>query len=452
LRDNQLADGSWGSTQIVYAHGNTLSTLAAILALSDWGDPEDGPRLARAAESLFSLAEKLPGERHESVTFELLVSVLASEVRERGFRVPDNTYERYAAMAAEKRKLMREFDERKADGPPSWWVSLELLGPTPDPKYAAMLNDSILAKNGSILVSVSSTAYFLRFMRANGQDSPRAFAYLERLYREYEGGVPCLSPIDTFEVSYCVTYLLQAGIPAGQLTAGIEKVKALWTPTGMGYTSHWVSDPDETALSLWVFRKVGLPASPEVLFRYFTGTYFRTFLGERSTSVIVNVHGLLALREFLEVPAAVDVLQKTLRWMESSIAAVGAPYEDKWFFSPYYPTCRAVHSLTGMQEDLARRCVDWILATQRVDGGWSAYADSTAEETALAGLALADRHLRGHPLPKDVLLRAKAFLDRPECTRPTAPLWIHHALYCPSWVAATTVVAARYALKRACGD
>src|SRR5579871_4565603 len=56
LRQQQFSDGSWGSLQPLNAHSNTLSTLAAILALKQWENAEDTARIEKGLKALIPLA------------------------------------------------------------------------------------------------------------------------------------------------------------------------------------------------------------------------------------------------------------------------------------------------------------------------------------------------------------------------------------------------------------
>src|SRR5262245_49787760 len=82
LRAHQNPDGTWGPGEPLHAHSITLETLAAGLALRQWGHPEDERRFQRAMEALPKLAARLDEEPYESVGFELLLPALTAEASE----------------------------------------------------------------------------------------------------------------------------------------------------------------------------------------------------------------------------------------------------------------------------------------------------------------------------------------------------------------------------------
>jgi len=63
LRQTQWPDGSWGA-EIEYVHDRVISTLAAILALAEWGkDGEDARRVERGLQYVWEKADQLKHEQ-----------------------------------------------------------------------------------------------------------------------------------------------------------------------------------------------------------------------------------------------------------------------------------------------------------------------------------------------------------------------------------------------------
>lgn len=459
LRKQQLADGSWGASFPSHGHDNTLSTLAAILALAQWQHPADIPLIKSGLNSLKNSAAMLSQESHETIAFELLLPILLEECESIGLTIPTEAnfyYARYKSMSAEKHNLIKL--QQKKYGytkPASWWFSLELLGGIAmrDISIDLGLEESMLSKNGSIAASPAATAYFLTAFRLRGKDIPQAFHYLEQnMQYSKQCALPNVFPINEFELAFSVNYLLEAGFSPNDsvLQPAIAQIIKLWEQRqkgGLGYTSYFFIDPDGSANGMRVLATVGYKnINPEVLLDFFNGTYIENFKNERSFSISANLHVVSALRLLKPTPEISQVIKSILAWLETQ-ANTNTVFTDKWHASPIYPNARAVLALTGLHDNLAKRCVDWLIAHQLQDGGWGMFGNSNAEETAFASLALAcwQQH---HEIDHTILIKANNYLNAITAW-PTVPLWVGKVLYCPYYVVATLIVAARFALTKA---
>ena len=87
--------------------------------------------------------------------------------------------------------------------------------------------------------------------------------------------------------------------------------------------------------------------------------------------------------------------------------------------------------------------VNWLLATQHASGAWGQYAP-TAEETALTLLALLQYHREVRSLPHERLHRAARYLivDEAPFQEHYPELWFSKALYAPTVVVRSTILAA----------
>jgi halimadienyl-diphosphate synthase len=160
----------------------------------------------------------------------------------------------------------------------------------------------------------------------------------------------------------------------------------------------------------------------------------------------VNAHALDALRLMPDYPDRQQVHDEvTVALLTNRIYETY--WTDKWHASPYYATAHAV--ITLLQDDfppthVAVHSVDWLLHTQRDDGSWGFFNQSTAEETAYALTALLQFHRR-HPLANvDVLHRAADHLRR-AYTEPDAAypgLYIGKVLFAPYAVIRAAILAA----------
>jgi halimadienyl-diphosphate synthase len=460
LRKHQLADGQWGTNFPQHGHDNTLSTLAAILALAQWQDPADFPLIKAGLNSLKISATMLEQEPHETIAFELLLPALIEECESLGLMIPAEAslcYTHYKKMSAEKRKLIALQQEKYGYAQPaSWWFSLELLGGIAmrDRSIDLGLKESMLSANGSIAASPAATAYFLAALRLRGKDAPQALHYLQQNPQCAEqSAMPNVFPINEFELAFSVNYLLEAGFPPSDpyLQRAIAQIIKVWEQRqkgGLGYTSYFFIDPDGSANGMRVLATAGYKnLNPDVLLDFFNGTYIENFKNERSFSISANLHVISALRLLKPTPEIDHAIKSILAWLETQTHA-STVFTDKWHASAIYPNARAVLALMGLHDTLAKRCVDWLVAHQHQDGGWGMFGSSTAEETAFASLALACWQQQKHEIDHEVLTKANHFLNA-ITTWPTTPLWIGKVLYCPYYVVATLIIAARFALTQA---
>lgn len=447
LRDHQFADGSWGTARPFYAHGNTLSTLASVLAFAEW--KKDGERIETALESLFQTANYLPYESYESIGFELLLPALQEEAQQHNLPLPDEAYARYTKLQQAKQHLIRRYQTAPST-PRAWWFSFEAMtnevifqdGFTPE---------HLLTTSGSVGLSPAATASLLRAVRLHGGDLPAAEGYLRTLLKANNHGVPHVGAIDGAELAFGIDYFLRAGISATDpvLAPAMELLNSRFNHEfGFGYSSHFIPDADDTAVALRALSMAGAQVDPATLLKYFNGVCMSAYPDERVYSISCNIHALTALKRFAGTPEVDTAISSILAWVESKARSGGPIFDDKWHFSPFYATSRAVFALKGLNDALAKRCIDWIL-DQQGEYGWSICGESTLEETAHASLALCFWKREGHYIPQDALVRAYHFLSMYGTGWPEDELWIGKTLYCQTIATAAAIAAAKYALENA---
>jgi len=448
LRTHQNADGTWGPDEPTYAHGKTLETLAAALALRSWGAAEDEPRFERAMGSLDALATRMAAETHEGIGFELLLPTLAAEAERAGARVPA-AYHAYAEPAREKHRLMAEYTARaRPNTPMPWWFSLEMHG------YDAIdsvegVSEAIVAPNGSIGGSPSAAAWLLTHLRRRGEDSPSIASLLESLVARHDGAIPHLACIDEFEVGFSMCYLLQAGVSMhdAAVRPGLEALRRLFTDErGLGYYSGFMPDPDDSAMGARVLAAAGQAISVSSMMRFFNGRYFFTYPGERNASISTNFHCLATLKHMPPSSEITRAIDQTTEWIRQQKYPTGSPWRDKWVSTPCYVLACAIDALVDVDDTMAGYAVDWLLSHQHPDGGWGTLGGSTPEESGHAALALCTWLRSGRNVPSDALERAEAYLARVSAQRPVHRLWLGKVAYCPPTVARAVVIAARHAL------
>ena len=169
--------------------------------------------------------------------------------------------------------------------------------------------------------------------------------------------------------------------------------------------------------------------------------------GELDQSLSVNIRLLAALqmdRQYQHFDTWTEKISAMLRRSDLT----GYFWFDKWHISPYYLTSTAVWSLFGVVDDLLPSRIKWILQTQREDGGWGYYHQSTVEETAycLHALLFWNQHSSERIDPTCLHSAARYLMDRYHNTH-YPPLWIGKSLYTPRNVVRSAVLAALYSYR-----
>jgi halimadienyl-diphosphate synthase len=121
---------------------------------------------------------------------------------------------------------------------------------------------------------------------------------------------------------------------------------------------------------------------------------------------------------------------------------------DKWHISPYYFTSTAIWTLHGLVDDLLPFLIKWILKTQRPDGGWGYYHESTSEETAycLQALLFWDQHVER--IEPDLIRVAANYLQAHLDDEDYPALWIGKCLYMPCPVVRSAILMALESYRR----
>ncbi len=436
LRQHQHPDGSWGA-DVPHHHDRFISTLAAIIALREVGyDAQDEARIRRGEAALWRHFAQLSQDDSDTVGFPILSVALTAEAKALGLHVPQPQV-RYAD-AYEKRVLA--FLNRR-ERP---WRASPLGFSIEGLRSHLTESDDVLEANGSVGTSPAATAALL--MSHHRQP---ALAYLHQVtQKQGDGGLPALSPIDTFEAIWSLNHLRIAGAIQPQEPAVQRVLNFLWEmwTTGRGFspTSYSaIPDLDDTAGNFTVLSWGGYSVDPEVFQQYEMDDHFCCFRGETNPSSSAQVRLLLALRTCPNYP-------QYDRWVQKLVGALrnlenNNPYWwDKWHVSPYYVTCAAIRALQGVADDLAQTRVQWIQATQHRDGGWGYYGLSTPEETAycLEALLFADRTIQRVAWTQ--IDAAASYLSRHLNDNNYSPLWIGKSLYTPYYLVKAAILAALY--------
>jgi hypothetical protein len=442
LADNQLSDGSWGSS-VRYEHDRILCTLASLAPLTEFGRrAEDRRAVDAGTRYLWQHGHLLGHEPVELVGFELLLPALVQRARAAGVAVPPHL-DVYAAERARKLELI---PASALYSPRATVVhSLEFLGDRAD---AARLRTA-QGDNGAIGNSPAATAFYVGQTQS---DDGRAVSYLESCL-DHSGGAtaPVLHPCETFELLWAAYHLFLGGAPTRRLLRPFERRRLLADLGRDGVSlspSFPIPDADDTAVALVLLHDLGEQVDPRVLqaFEAADGS-FVSFPYERHSSVGVNAHVLHALARVPGYPQAELAIERILTYLADQHS--GMYWIDKWHISPLYATAHVLRALADLAPEqsgglahLVDRSRQWLRQSQNADGSWGFYGQPTSEETAYGLLALLanselDERDRARCQAAANFLRA-AIRDGV----PNPPLWIDKCLYIPPLVVNAAIEAA----------
>ncbi|MBC7542232.1 MAG: hypothetical protein H7338_05835 [Candidatus Sericytochromatia bacterium] len=446
LLAHQAPDGSWGSG---FPH-TLLPTMAGLLALRL--APLTGPDLtAPAAAAAVYLQARLstwaPG-RHESVGFEVVAPFLLQELAGLGlhFDFPAQG----ALMALYREKLLISGPELLYRGESNLIHSLEAFGSTLD--FARLKNQQ--AANGSYGCSPAATAAVL--IAGPGWDE-RAAGWLqslsERAFGGEPGGMPNAYPIDAFEASWVVSNLIHGGLSLTALPPAQRQQLVAWllgslTPQGASISRvvGLPTDADDTAMVLHALHLLGEMTGVETLLPFERADHFACFHQERGASMSTNAHVLSAMLS-LPQAARTDMAGPVAKVTDFlfGIRHADGFWQDKWHVSPYYATASAVLGLVRHDDPAVRErlrpSANWILATQKPDGGWGHGAVSTLEETAYALQILQACGEDGPALRRGVAWLGDGFARcYPDRGDTLAQLWLGKETYAPIRVAFSAAI------------
>ncbi|WP_433529023.1 prenyltransferase [Micromonospora sp. CA-263727] len=453
LLGEQGVDGGWGPPG-GYALVPTASAVEALLAVLGRADragpaaPTRAALVAAASRGVAALARRLGqgGALPDTPAADLIVPTLAIRIDGHLARLSD---EAGGPLPGALRPLP-PVDRRRVDAvdallgagrpvPSKLWHAYEVLGP------AAARHD-VAPIDGAVGASPAATAAWLGH-RSGPERAARA--YLDAVVARHEGPVPCCIPITVFERSWCLATLTRVGLPVRPSPELVAELAAALGPHGAATGPGLPADADTTSAALYALARLGHPVDPASLRHYDLGSHFCTWQGEDGHSVTTNAHVLEALgwharhtRDGADRYAArVAALAGWLR----DIQQPDGGWADRWHASPYYATCCATLALAGYAPSevsgaAVDRALDWVLATQRDDGGWGRWS-TTAEETAYAVHVLLAAGRPARPGVPEAARRALAHLRADLAGHP--PLWHDKDLYAPLLIVRAAILAAR---------
>ncbi len=432
LRLHQHSDGSWGA-DVEYYHDRVLSTLIACLVLAQWHQDEwTDYQVEAGVKSLWRYTTRLSKDPCEPIGFELILPTLLNQAKDMGFALPYAQYDPY--VAERERKISLIPGELLYSRYVTSTFSLEFLGRE---AQLARMDGNLLESNHSIATSPSATCFYWQQTR-----DARAMHYLERLVKIRQGAIPAVDPIDVFERAWALRSLFQIADQYPEpVRWHLDALARAWNPDGMAY-NRFVATPDldNTAVTFAVLKHGGYDPNPDIFARYELDDHFMCYAYERNPSISAHIHLLEALGAGGDFGGRARMLKKTENFLTRT-RTYSTFWYDKWHISPYYTTAHGIVAAIPAIPEMVENAIEWVVQTQRLDGSWGYFSNSTAEETAycLQALSWCKRH--GMRIPQAVFERGAEYLagSVERKSKSYRPLWISKTLYSPTWVIHSSV-------------
>ncbi|MBK8022535.1 MAG: hypothetical protein IPK19_14170 [Chloroflexi bacterium] len=437
LRQNQHDDGTWGAKHVFF-HDRFISTLAAVVALCEQGNgTRDDRRVKRGVAALWHLIGNLHSDPNDTVGFPLLALSLSEEAENMGLNVPRPPLRHRDAYYRKMNALLQRPDRA--------WRGTTLTFSLEGMRGAFRCEDELFEANGSISISPAATAAYLL-----AHHNDQALAYLESMRQSgRNGGIPAIAPIDIFEILWALNHLRLAGAVTPNHPVVQQALSFLWsqwsTDHGICLASHFpVPDVDDSAAAYTLLRWGNYSPNAGAFAFFEVEDHFVTFHGETDPSLSANVRLLATLKESEDTeidPRWITKLAKFLHQHDSS----GSFWWDKWHASPYYVTGFALPALVGFDDVLARSRINWVMNTQRDDGGWGYLGHSTPEETAYCLEALLYWREKVGLIDMRLLDEAADYLYDHLSEQDHPALWINKGLYTPTYPIKAAILSALFA-------
>lgn len=443
--EHQLSDGSWGVEEPFYYHDRVISTLAAMIALSQrgrrFGDKKMIERGISALNRIVGGATQglAADPNGETIGFEMIAPTLVAEAHRMG--LIENQDNRILGRMGDIRKIKQTKLKHRISRYITPAFSAEMAGTDLD-----MLNiEELPEENGSIGYSPAATAYYALIVKPGDTN---ALAYLNS-HMTSDGGMPNVAPFDIFEVGWALWNLALTNPSLIQNPAVARHVTFLrnsWHfKNGVGFAAGYsVCDGDESGLVFDTLKQYdsNWDIDKNVILGYEAEDHFKCYELEANPSTSAHAHILGALRR-ADMPPTVSPVRKALLFLAHNRKVEGFWF-DKWHLSPYYVTSHIIIACSGYAPEIIQKSIDWMLATQKKDGSWGIQM-STAEETAYCIQALWawEQSRIGYNLPNTSIAIKKAIVWlKDHAEPPYLPLWIGKGLYCPENVIRSAILSA----------
>lgn len=440
LRDNQFADGSWGSP-LFHHHDRVVSTLAAIVALREIGEAQDKLRITAGQTFLWHYSSKLHYDAHDTIGFPVIMHALCQDAKALDLDIPATFYN-------DSDKIERKLT--LLNGHPEMWRATTLHH-----SLEAVINylpDSTDMDFGDDIgcVGSSPSATVATLMKPQ-TTTEKSMDYLQKIIaHQGDGGAPNVDRIDVVEGAWTINNLLKDDLVSPDDPAVRRVLDALWDiwsdEIGVSFSSSFnVPDLDDTSVAFGVLRWGGYPASADIFEGYESEHHFNCFRGELDPSLSAHIRMLAALQWAKDDPRYDRWSQKIIKLLRD-YDRNGYFWFDKWHASPYYLTAPTVWLLHGIVDDIIPPRIKWIIRTQNEDGGWGFFGQSTVEETAycLQALMFADQNIE--PINRDIIVAGADYFMSQMDAVDLPPLWIGKGLYTPYFVVESSIIAALHGI------
>uniref|UniRef100_J3LBR2 ent-copalyl diphosphate synthase n=2 Tax=Oryza brachyantha TaxID=4533 RepID=J3LBR2_ORYBR len=326
----QLADGSWGDGVVFSAYDRVINTLACVVALTKWSLHQHSCNrgLDFLKQNMWRLAEEEPETM--PIGFEIAFPSLVEAARSLDIDFPYDHPSLNAIYANRDLKLKRIPKDMMHIVPTSILHSLEGM---PGLDWQRLLK--LQSRDGSFLFSPSSTAYAL--MQTGDR---KCLAYIDRIVKKFDGGVPNVYPVDLFEHLWVVDRLERLGISRyfqREIEHIMDYVNRHWTEDGICWARNSnVKDVDDTAMAFRLLRLHGYNVSPSVFKNFEKDGEFFCFVGQ-STQAVTGMYNLNRASQ-ISFPGE-DILQRARSFSNEFLREREAQgtLHDKWIISKDLP-------------------------------------------------------------------------------------------------------------------
>ncbi len=433
---NQNGDGSWGA-EIDYSYDRLISTMAAIIALKKTHKADKFMDMIKTGEEyIWYNIRRLREEPLETVGFELIFPALMTEAEKLELNLP---YREKFFEPLKEKKLKLIIGELIASQNTTVTFSLEFLGDF----FTKKLLKRAQNINGSISNSPSATAFMLTKMF--DQD---AYNYLRTVLEFNSGSSMTLYPFDVFETAWVIDNFLKSNIPVqNHYTQKLEDLYSHWTNQGISMSKLYdFRDLDDTATVFHLLRNTNHDVDPNVFEVYEDTTHFNCYPSERSSSPIVNIRVLKAIKDIDKFNRRDEIIEKILKYLYIE-QKEHTFWMDKWNISPYYCTGQAIEAIGDLDRNLTDKAVEWIIKTQNIDGSWGLNM-GTQEETSYALNALLWYHMNIDKIDTTVIKSGQSYLENNYQNDYYPELWLGKGLYSPYNVVKSSVITALFMCKK----
>lgn len=281
---NQLPDGSWGDEAFFMARDRIINTLACVVALATWNFYADKCEtgLLFIRENMWRLAKE--EAEWMLVGFEIAFPSLLEMAKNLDLDISYDDPALQAINAKRNLKLTKIPRDVLHAMPTTLLHSIEGME---DLDWEMLLK--LRCVDGSFHCSPAATASALQ-----QTGDKKCLEYLEGIIKKFNGGVPCIYPLDVYERLWAVDRLTRLGIDRhfrSEVVECLEFVYRHWTEEGLAHTKNCpVKDIDDTAMGFRLLRLHGYDVNPCVFKHFEKDGEFICLQGETTKSSITPMY------------------------------------------------------------------------------------------------------------------------------------------------------------------